>query len=282
MKTRIKHSLLVASTYDALLSLRCRRVQAYVFVATTGRSGSESLSAMLKAVRGSVCYHEPYPVMYNDCPPGVDAQRYCHERFQRIKRINIKRAAIGHRYYVETNHQFAKRFLPEAVACFGNKIRIIHLVRDAAQVAASFYAVGSVPGVTDQGKLYLLDPLANDNRIQIGDLLSSDAELGHDFYKCLWYWYEMEVRIREWKRLYPHVNWVRIETRELNDTEAMRDALDRLGLGADPQELGAVVGLRLNSKTEQKTRALAMTECRDMQERFLHRVTERYGHDLST
>lgn len=276
MSPYLKYNSLTVATYNALLRYRCRNVRAYIFVATTGRSGSESLSKIFEAAGDAVCFHEPYPIMYNDYPKGTDPKRYFEERFKKVKQINIKRSAVGHQYYVETNHQFAKNFLPYAASCFGNKIRIIHLVRNPVQVAISFYSIGSIPGKSEQGKLYLIDPEDEANRIQVADILLSDADYSHDYYKCLWYWYELETRVCEWKRRFARVKWVQIQTDDLNDVEAMRRMFRGLDVDVDEAKLASLVGVRLNSKFEEKEKTIDIDECEAMHKKLLRRMEERY------
>ena len=280
MKHFLKYNPFTVATYNALLSYWCRNVRAYLFVATTGRSGSESLSKIFEAMDRAVCFHEPYPVMYNEYPEGTDPKRYFEERFKKVKQINIKRSAVGHKYYVETNHQFAKNFLPYAVACFGSKIRIIHLLRDSVKVASSLYSIGSIPGVTENGRIYLIDPSSKDNRIQIADILLSEADYNHDYYKCLWYWYEVETRIKHLKQTYSRVPWVRIETEDLNNLDVLTNLFHRLDIAVDSGRLESFVGIRRNTKFKNKTQTIPQEECASMHEKLLQRMEERYGSNF--
>jgi len=51
-----------------------------------------------------------------------------------------------------------------------------------------------VPG-TAPGNDWYIDWRAPTNRIQVPDLLKKGGPFDHDFYRCLWYWYEIEARI---------------------------------------------------------------------------------------
>lgn len=280
MRSILKYIPLNVAIYNALLRYRCRSVQAYVFVATTGRSGSESLSKIFEVVDGAVCYHEPYPIMFNDSPAGSEPKRYLEDRFKKIKRINIRRSAAGHRYYVETNHQFIKNFCSLALDHFGKKIRIIHLVRHPVQVATSFHAIGSIPGETRNGQIYLLDPKAEDNRIKLSDLLYSIAGFSHDYFKCLWYWYEVETRIKQLKASHPDVLWSSIETHNLNDRNALMHLFQEIGIDVDSGKLESVVGTRRNTKAVMKAKEIPVEECKLMHKQLLARMEERYGVDF--
>jgi len=72
----VKYSSPVIGMYERWLNILCRSVEAYVFVAATGRSGSKSLCAILKAADNAITFHEPYPIMYSDFPEGADKKTY--------------------------------------------------------------------------------------------------------------------------------------------------------------------------------------------------------------
>jgi len=277
MRALLKYNPVTVAVYNVFLTSRCRSVDAYVFVATTGRSGSESLSRILAGVDGAVCYHEPYPIMYNDCPDGTDPQKYFARNFSKIKRINIRRSAAGYRYYVETNHQFIKNFSSLAVTHFRKKIKIIHLVRRAEAVAGSFYSIGSIPGQTRTGRIYLLDPRSDDNRIQMADLLYADTRFQHDFFKCLWYWYEVETRFKEFLASNPDIPWIEMRTSDLNKKDALLEMVAKLEIKVDPRRIESLVGTHCNRKTSAKSREIPLEQGAEMNRMLLDRMEQRYG-----
>src|SRR5215468_9359972 len=80
-------------------NVRARTVEKLIFTATTGRSGTQTLSRIFAGIPCCRALHEPKPIMngmalraasYGDQPT--------LERFYRAKSINILRAAAGHRY----------------------------------------------------------------------------------------------------------------------------------------------------------------------------------------
>jgi len=277
LQSMIKHNPLSVAAATSYLRYRCRTVRAYIFVATTGRSGSESLSRIFETIEGSACFHEPWPIMFNDAPPHVESDTYFASRFRTVKQVNIRRLAAGHRYYVETNHQFVKKFCSVAVRQFGRKIRIIHLVRNPVSVATSFYALQSIPGETQNGRIYLLDPRDDTNRVGMADVLYGDSEFGHDFFKCLWYWYEVEARIKELKARHPEVRWAGIGTDELNDPAALESLFRRLGLEADPEKLRTVAGTHLNRKRDKKLKPRDREQFEEMHQQLRRRMEKRFG-----
>lgn len=275
-----KYNPVIVSIYNKILDYQCQNVQAYVFVATTGRSGTESLSRIFKAVEGSACFHEPYPIMFNDYSPHTDIEQYFHDLFYKIKRINIKRASIGKTCYIETNHQFVKNFVSQAIACFRSKIRIVHLSRDPVRVATSLYAIDSIPGKTKRGKYYLSDPDDANNLIKMPELYNGNKEFEHDIYRCLWYWYEVEARIKKIKIKNQHILWHSIKTEDLNKMKSMADMFRNFGLPFNTSRLKSIIGIRSNKKSLEKVNKVEIGECEVMNERLLHLLNKRYGPHL--
>ncbi|MFQ5853626.1 MAG: hypothetical protein ACE5JU_23960, partial [Candidatus Binatia bacterium] len=258
-------------------------VQAYVFVATTGRSGTVSLCRIFEhCVEGVVCFHEPHPVMFSDYPrrQGIDREEYFRERFFKLKRIYIKRGALGHKYYVETNHQFIKTFALAAIPYFGSKTRIIHLKRDPVSVGLSFYCLDSVPGKTPRGHYYMLDPEDQSNIIQVRELLDEHSEFGHDLYKCLWYWYEIEARVKQMKERFPSANWVTIRTEQLNDKLALQTMFQELGMPVDLDRLENMVPRSENTRVEEKKGTLDWERCDEMNRKLRTKIEESYGRNF--
>jgi hypothetical protein len=134
---RLKHSPLVAGLASQLLRLRCQGLERVIFTATTGRSGTLTLTKLFAAVPSCHATHEAHPIMH-----GAVLRAASHgdtalvdQVYRRVKAVNIRRAALGHRYYFEANHLFIKTFAPNVVADFGQRVAVVHLVRPAAEVA---------------------------------------------------------------------------------------------------------------------------------------------------
>jgi hypothetical protein len=273
----IKYSPVTVGLYEKILEQRCQSVDSYIFVATTGRSGSTSLSRIFEAAENAVCFHEPYPSMQSRHPDPADKNAYFERKFRQKKKINILRAAAGHRYYLETNHLFLKNFFEPAADYFGEQLRVIHLVRDPVRVASSFFAIDSIPGKTRMGHLYLLNPAHEDNLIRINDLLDGDPSFEHDLYKCLWYWYEIEARVQHYRTAYPSLRWTHLKTEELNEKPALVQMFDEIGVRFDPQRLGQLVGNRSNLKKDRKKHSVDWSEAEAMHSRLREKIEERHG-----
>lgn len=268
---------IVAFVLDRLLSLRCQDVRAYIFVATTGRSGTGSLKEIFQqVVDGAVCRHEPWPRLTHDYRSDGTfvPEQYFRRRFLTSKRLVIKSAAAEHGYYVETNHLF-KNFADFAIPCFGDRIRIVHLWRDPVRVARSNCRLGAIPGRTGLGRRDLLDPDQPGSVIRLPGLSDESDDLAHDFYRCLWYCYETEPRIRQIRERHPGVRWVSMTTDQLNDRSQLKRMFDQLAVPMDGDRLDRAVGTHANRKLKSsKAPPLDWDECLAMNARLRSCIAE--------
>ena len=281
----IKRNPLVVAASVRLLEQQCRSVRSFAFVASTGRSGTTTLARLFEGISSCVACHEPYPTMKSDfATDSVDDISLQKKRFEKVKRIHVLRAASGLDFYLETNHQFVKNFADPALAYFGDRMRVIHLRRDPISVASSFYAIGSVPGKTELGSRYLIDPHRSDNVLPIGDVLDSDPRFADDLYRCLWYWYEMEARIVRLRENYADLAMIHLVTDDLNRPEKISELLRFLDLDHLADEILPRVGLRTNQKKDEKQRSIEREQAcqmdRQLQELLSSRFDSRYIQSL--
>jgi hypothetical protein len=219
--------------------------------------------------------HEPPPTMNAEALRAASyGDRDVLDRFYRAKSINILRAAAGYRYYLEANHLFIKTFIAHAVCDFGNRLAVIHLVRPPVEVAMSIYRLQDEPG-TETGNRWWLDYRAPLNRIRIADALDGD-EFSHPFYKGLWYWFEIEARVQEWRRRLLAVPFVRFETGWLNDPDRLFALALALGVAVDRSQIDSLVGVKAHGRDQQKMIApLPPDEAHGMLEHFVALVQRR-------
>jgi hypothetical protein len=150
-------------------------------------------------------------------------------------------------------------------------------VRDPISVASSFYSIGSIPGVSRLGKAYLLDPDRTDNVLAMGDAFEAGREFEHPLYRCLWYWYETEARVIRLRQQHPTLQVFSLRTSGLNDPDIVASLADFLEVPTLKDALLARTGLRSNLKRDLKTQSVSDTEARDMNQRLLAHMTERFG-----
>jgi len=272
-----KRNQWVVSASVRFLERRCRRVRSFAFVASTGRSGTTTLARLFENLPSCIALHEPYPAMKSDYATDFnDDAQLQRERFEKIKRFHILRAASHLDFYLETNHQFLKNFAEPAIDYFGSRLRVIHLRRDPVSVASSFYAIGSVPGKTKLGSLYLIDPHRTDNVLSIGDVLDEDPDYSDDFYRCLWYWYETEARVVRFREHHPEISLLHLATNDLNQPERVRDLLDFLNLSHLVDAVMPKVGLRANEKRDEKQRTIDREKAEEMNAKLLQLLRGRF------
>jgi hypothetical protein len=263
----LKYSAPAAVVARCYYTLRTRTVERFIFTATTGRSGTLTLTKIFAGIPGCHALHEPYPVMNDEV---LRAASYGDsdtlDRFYRAKSINILRAAAGYRYYVEANHLFIKTFVAHAARDFGNRLAVIHLVRPVLEVATSIYRLHRQPG-TESGNRWWLDYRAPLNRIRIADAL--DGEFSHPFYKGLWYWFEIETRVHEWRQRLPAVPFVRFETDWFNQPQRLLTLAVELGMGVDRRQIDSLVGVKEHTREHLKIAPLQLDEAQRMFENFV-------------
>jgi len=255
------HNRLVAGLARRLYRLRARGLERFIFTATTGRSGTLTLTKLFAAVPGCRAVHEAHPVMNGSLLRAASyGDREIVDRvYCRVKSVNIYRAAMRQRYYFEANHLFIKTFARNAVAEFGRRIAVVHLVRPAVEVANSIYSLRDYPG-TERGNYWWLDFKAPTNALALADILSSDPEFSHPFYKALWYWHEIEARIALWRASVPAVTVIDFETRWLNDLGRVCSLMEQLGVQYEKTRLAALIGAREHTKERQKVRTALPAE----------------------
>jgi hypothetical protein len=278
----VKHSALVAAPVRRSLQVMTRRLERVIFTATTGRSGTMTLSTLFSMVPGCAAFHEPHPFMNGSV---LNAASYGDEAFvdrayARVKSVNILRAAVGHRYYMEANQLFVKTFIRQAFDEFGDRMSVVHLVRSPIDVAMSLYRLQQIPG-TDVAELWWLDHRAPTNVIQIADLLDSDAEFSHPFYRALWYWYEVEMRFAAWRARLPSMKVAHFDTEWFNDRSRVFQLFDELGLDYQRSNVASLVLQREHTKSDLKVLpALASAAAEEMDQRFQDLLLAR-GLDVS-
>jgi hypothetical protein len=256
-------------------AVRARTVERLIFTATTGRSGTLTLTKIFAGIPCCHAVHEPTPIMNNEALRAASyGDRRTLDRLYRTKSISILRAAAGHRYYLEANHLFIKTFVGHAAREFGTRLAVIHLVRRPIEVAMSIYRLQVLPG-TRSGNRWWLDYRAPLNRIRIADALDGE-EFSHPFYKALWYWFEIEARIEEWRRRLRGVPFVRFETGWLSDPERLFALASKLGVAVDIAQLHSLIGARENEKDREKLIApLPPQEAERMLEHFVTLLQQR-------
>lgn len=273
----LKYNPLTSLALRALTAHRGNNLETLVFTATTGRSGTLSLARIFAAMDNCVSFHEPHPDMHGSALINADADSdpYVDFLYRNVKSVNIRRSANGAKYYFESNHMFIKNFHKQVIEDFPGKVKVVHVRRDPVKVANSIYAIGNYPG-TSEGNQWWLDPRGMANRIKLCDMLENDPEYRHPFYRCLWYWYEMESRIHEFKSRYPSVPTVFFRTDDIRDQDRIASLFMALGIPFDPARLAPLTRTHSNLKSTQKQNIpLDVMVADHMHDRFMELLATR-------
>ena len=278
----LKYNDAFAWVVRSALRLRAARLEKLIFSATTGRSGTKALAALFARIPDCISLHEPNPCMNGEVLRAAaygDSGRV-ERAYRQRKSLRIWQAAFRHRYYVEINHLFIKTFASLALEEFGDRVRIIHLVRPPIDVATSIFCLEEVPGTT-AGNDWWLDHRAPTNQIRIAEVLDTDRRFTHPFYRALWYWYEIEQRISTWRRRLPAGQFVRFETGWLNEPARVFALFDALNLPYSPPPILEQVGARIHAREYHKRSAAIPADlATDMHHRFQRLLLDR-GVDVS-
>jgi len=201
------------------------KYDSYIFVLTTGRSGSNNLSNLFKNSNYVNANHEAYPIINNNYNFKNQYLKFWNGftfYFVKVPKILLSHKK-GNKIYLETNHLFLKSFSDAAVKVFKNKIKLIYLVRQSHLVAKSIYEIGRIPG-TVRGDKWYLNPYKKENRLNFQEIFNrvndTNKEEFKDFYKCCWYWYEIEARAIEFKEKHK-LPFLELKTSELNDPKTL-------------------------------------------------------------
>lgn len=266
----IKYNFITTTILRSYYRLRCRQLKNIIFTATTGRSGTLTLVDILNHIPDCKAEHEPYPAMFDEIlfAKSFNNENFVKTTYWHIKSMNLWRASIGFKHYFESNHMFIKTYIEYAAIDFKDRIIIIHLTRDPIKVANSIYALQDFPG-TIEGNKWWLDYTADNNLIKVSDYLDNDPEFKHPFYKGLWYWYEIEERIKYWKSKLPNITFIDFRTEDFNDQNKTFQLLKDLQINFDPQLLSTQIKTHSNTRPHQKiTAPLPLIEATLMHKKF--------------
>lgn len=234
-----------------------------IFTSTTGRSGTRYLANIInKNALNVTAEHDPYPQGYGAPIRWYDNGEVEKLRFLALKKFKRLKREIRYRFilnmpvaremtgrkrthlkifvpfqkklgnyfpsveikeiYLESTHAFIKSF-GEAMYNLVSDISLIHLTRNPLEVAKSFLNRDSIPGPYNK---YLLDPNFKRNEIKLKMRMT-------DFQKCLWYWFETEVRHVTFLEKHNINKIYEIDIEELNDKQKVAEMFKTFGITYD-------------------------------------------------
>jgi len=269
------YSSACSSFFKTIFKYISKPYESYIFVISTGRSGTGTLFEIFNTIEDTVAYHEPKPIM-NDTlmiDNNNNNSTKAKEIFFKVKSNIIQYDNIfkKNKNYMESNHMFIKSFHEFAYDLYKNKLKVIYLHRNPILVAKSFYEIGSIPG-TNKGNKWLLDYKAKNNLLQLKNELENDYK--HDYYKCLWYCYEIEKRANKFQKEHSDLKFIKIDTEELNNAKTVENLLNFLNCKFNDKILNKTVGKKFNQKSKNKKNVLDIQECENMNKQFISLIQE--------
>lgn len=255
LANNLKISAATAFAARAIGKILCRDVDSFIFVANTGRCGSDSLSRILAAIPNARSLHEPHPrflgeilCKYNN---ELDLDLF-RKTFYYRKIPNILWAAKGQSVYIETNHSFIKSYCDEAARYFGDQLKLIWLFRNKNDVALSYFRRHTSAGAEKEKELmrhWLLDPGAKRNLLRSSAKICGSGEFSHPIYKYIWYCYELDARTLDFSKKYPNVKVVLLPMEHLSDEKRIFRLCSELGI-SKPVGLHGIVGQKYNASAK--------------------------------
>lgn len=234
-----------------------------IFTSTTGRSGTGYLVNLINSnALNATAEHDPRPTGY-----GKPIQWYDNKQVEQLRNLvkkKLKRIELGKKLgpgfyelspwrqlrsysldnpktsisysiqipfepiipfvpildiYVESSHSFIKSFA-DAMVELAPDLSIIHLTRNPLEVAKSFLNRKSIPSAHSP---FLLDPEFKRNKLKLDMTMT-------DFQKCLWYWFETELRHVDFIEKYDIESVFDIDIKQLNDKNKVKEMFSYFGI----------------------------------------------------
>ncbi|WP_435311990.1 hypothetical protein [Primorskyibacter sedentarius] len=233
------------------------RIQKYVLVVTTGRSGSSFFTNMVNDnAENAFSEHEPNVISgdqstiwyYEDNQAGLN--EIVERKLARLKRgeqvasLPVSDTLHGlirktpwkgrvprvpvREIYVEVDNGALKSWGPAFVEAVP-QVDIIHLTRDPMVQAKSAENRGSYP---NPDRPYFLWPTWERNHLPLSADITAKLSA---FQLALWYWIEMETRYAEF---FASRTLLELDLEELNDPVRVAQIFDQLGIRHRPLDLG--------------------------------------------
>lgn len=159
-----------------------------IFCLSPGRCGTRWLSVVMGCVPGVRAFHEPEPNFARVMRMAQGDPRVAYEFWLEDKLPAI--AAVEAEVYFESSHLFNKGFV-KPLLHLGVVPGAIVIEREPREVALSYWRRRAIPGRTEMGRKYLVQP---DDRGNCLPLMDADWGELSDYQLCLWYALEQRMR----------------------------------------------------------------------------------------
>lgn len=226
-----------------------RRRAKCLFVLSTGRCGTTTLTSLLSLSPGIHAVHMPHPQYREETRHAYQAFPLSRGEARRYlqayawSRIGpLRRSLVSGKYYAECSCRLT--FFGPELASFFPRARFLHLYRNPADVVRSGMRRGYY--VNHGWDPYRITPRSDDPHAE------SWSEWG-PFEKCCWFWKEINrFSLETVSSLDPaRTRSVRFESLVSPDGQAARELFEWLGVATPPQdEIRRVISVPENAQRE--------------------------------
>jgi hypothetical protein len=217
-----------------------------VFVLSTGRTGTETLSELFGLSNKVFSYHEPEPKLYGLSKLAYEhshepvAQKILTEAFDAARKNLLKYSLDCNRGYVETSPQIT--FLAPVILNAYPSTRFIHIIRDPRHVVRSGMRRRWFSG--NSADKTRITPLADSDAFQKWHQYTA-------FQKNLWLWTETNRWIKQFCSTIPPENVLFLRSEDVFEAEsgAVEKLFDFIGapLPSD-RRIHRLLGKKLNAQ----------------------------------
>jgi len=245
-----------------------------LFTVTTGRSGSNFLTEVLRCRRDICSLHEP--------SPSFDSVMSLTQRYPFVANeflLKKKKKAIEHNLgkkliYSESSHLFCKGFLEAWLNIDEFPIPdLICLDRDLRKVSKSLYQLNTIPARTWKGVRYYLSPGDERNLTTLPCWKNFN-----DYQLCFWYCLEIEARKKYYSTLISEYGGMCIHTsiESLADPDSFEKFCTELNLPGFSAfgrlRYKRIIGRMVNHKSHKKGNELPNDQLCDWENEVLDKI----------
>jgi hypothetical protein len=227
-----------------------------IFCITTGRSGTEYLSQLLRLTDDTDSLHEPIPSFDTLFQREEKTHELLYMWMEHAKLPSI--ASYTGRNYAETSHLTCKGFIETLIECSPSKPKFIILEREKRSVALSMYQLQDIPFLAKRTIRWYLSPARPKYNFTLLDKkLMSDSTLRTKYSLCYWYTLEIAARANYYEKVLKENGFTvyRINTDGLKDFALFSFMLNALDLTISKENIEIyeqIKGIKTNCKTGRK------------------------------
>ncbi len=217
-----------------------------VFILSTGRVGTETLSELFGLSKNVLSYHEPAPTLYGlsklayEYSDDLAAKKVLTEAFYTARKDLLKYSLDCGKGYVETSPQVT--FLAPMILNLYPYARFIHIIRDPRHVLRSGMRRKWFDG--NSADKTRITPLTNSDASQKWDQYTA-------FQKNIWLWTETNRWIKQFCSTTPSENVLSLRSEDIFEDKpnVVEKIFDFIGAPLPPsKKIDRLLGKKLNAQ----------------------------------